>query len=109
MKKNIDQIVEEALRQEPEFKLGLDFKDRVVKAIRRNEIKSQRRFYVLITVGVVLMLGLGLGLMAYFGSLQAFAGKSQLVPIAVIAGGVVVLIQYLDKKLVKDKMFKQLV
>ncbi len=106
--KNFDKIVEDGLRMEPDFKLGLDFKDRVSKLIRSRERISQRKFYLLIVLGMVGIVGAGLGVVLYFADLQAFASLGQIVPLAVLVGALVAGIQYLDKKLVKDKMFKQL-
>lgn len=106
--KNFDKIVEDGLKIEPDFKLGLDFKDRVSKLIRKRERISQRKFYMLIAFGVIAMFGAGLGVVLYFAELSAFAELGKIVPLAVLIGSLVAGIQYLDKKLVKDKMFKQL-
>ena len=109
MKKNIDQLIDDALKSEPNFNLGADFRDRVVKTIRKNERRSQRKLYVLISLGVLGIFGVGLGLVSYLGIQELFSGMGQLAPLAVLIGGAVVVIQYLDKKLVKDRLFKQLV
>lgn len=108
MKKNIDQIIEEAFKVEPQFKLGADFKDLVTKMIKRKERRSQRRFYLLISFGVVVMFGVGAALIQYFGSLKSLSQFDQIVPFAIMIGGLIAVIQYLDKKLVKDKFLKQL-
>ena len=109
MKKNIDQIIEDALKIEPKFKLGLDFKDRVTKMIWKKERRTQRKLYLLISVGVVFMFGAGIVLIQYFGNLESFSKFNQVVPLAITLGVLVVVIQYLDKRFVKDKLFKQLV
>ncbi|MEP1095536.1 MAG: hypothetical protein ABJG78_10520 [Cyclobacteriaceae bacterium] len=106
--KNFETIIEEGLKMEPQFKLGLDFKDRVTKLIRKRERVSQRKFYMLIAFGIVAMFGAGFGVVLYFADLAAFADLGKIVPLAVLIGGLVAGIQFLDKKLVKDKMFKQL-
>ncbi len=106
--KNFDKIVEDGLRMETDFKLGLDFKDKVVKLIRKRERISQRKFYLMIALGMITIVGSGLGVVLYFADFQAFASLGQIVPLAVLVGSLVAGIQYLDKKLVKDKMFKQL-
>ncbi len=108
MKKNIDQIIEDALKIEPKFNLGADFKDRVTKMIRKKERKIQRKLYLLISIGVIMIFGAGIALVQYFGNIEALYQFDQLVPLAVIVGGLVAIIQYLDKRLVKDKSFKQL-
>ena len=107
MNEDFEKIVEEGLRREPGFKLGLDFKDRVAKAIRRKEKISQRRFYVLILVGVILLFSAGVGVMAYFGQLESFKQLGSVAPLAVVIGGMVVAVQWLDKKLVKDKLIQE--
>ncbi|MEQ9404021.1 MAG: hypothetical protein RIM99_10570 [Cyclobacteriaceae bacterium] len=108
MKKNIEELIEEGLKSEPVFQLKADFRDRVVRMIKKKEQKAQRRFYLLITAGVVLLLGAGAGILQYFGGAGSLSGYDQFIPYAVMFGGLVVLVQYLDKKLVKDKFFKQL-
>ncbi len=106
--KNFDKIVEDGLKMETDFKLGLEFKDKVVKLIRKRERVSQRKFYFLIVFGMITIVGSGLGVVLYFAELQSFESLRQIVPLAVLVGSLVAGIQYLDKKLVKDKMFKQL-
>lgn len=108
MKKNFDQLIEEALSTEPAFKLGSDFKDRVVKLIRRKERKAQQKLYVLIALGTLLIFGAGFAVVMLFADLEMLSSLGQLTPLAAVIGGLVVLIQYLDKKLVKDRFFKQL-
>lgn len=107
MKEKIEQLIEETLRQEPHFKLGIDFKDGVVKAIKQRERRSQRKLYILMAVGIVAILAIGVGSLAFFGSLAAFKSMAQLAPLSVLIGSIIVLIQYLDKRLVKDKYFRQ--
>jgi hypothetical protein len=106
--KNYDKNIEEGLKIEPDFKLGIDFKDQVVKMIRKKERIAQRKFLALIFIGVIIMFGVGIGFVIYLAGVEAFAILDQIVPLAVIVGGLVAVIQYLDKKLIKDKMFKQL-
>lgn len=108
MKKNIDQIIEEAFKTEPTFELGAGFKDRVSKMIKRKELKSQRKFYFFISLGVVMMFAAGAALVQYFGSIKSLSQFDQIVPFAIMVGGLIAVIQYLDKKLVKDKYIKQL-
>lgn len=108
MKKNVDQIIEEALKVEPQFELGVDFKDRVTKMIKKKERRSQRRLYLLISLGVLVMFGAGAALIQYFGDFKSLSQFDQMGPFAIMIGGLIVVIQYLDKKLVKDKFIKQL-
>ena len=107
MNKNLDKVIEDALKIAPTFQLGGDFKDRVTRLIRKNERRTQRKFYLLISMGVLLMFGVGLGMLEYFESMGVLSHLNQIVPVAVLLGGLVVMIQYLDKKLVKEKFFKQ--
>ncbi|MEM6830756.1 MAG: hypothetical protein AAF551_09595 [Bacteroidota bacterium] len=47
MKRNdIDQLIEESLKNEPSFQLRKDFKDKVTLRIRRKERRSQRILYL---------------------------------------------------------------
>lgn len=105
--KKIEELIDQALRNEPSFKLRGDFRDRVLKAIRRKEKMSQRKLYVLMALGIVVMFGFGLAILAYFQNLEALSTFKNIVPMAVMIGGVVALVQYLDNKLVKKKMFNQ--
>ncbi|WP_420318610.1 hypothetical protein [Ekhidna sp.] len=107
--KKIEELIEEALRTEPSFQLKSDFKDRVIKAIRRREKRSQRRLYLWMALGTLVIFGFGYATIAYFmpsvlNTFQTLKGGNQIVPLAVLIGVTVVLIQYLDKRLIKDKM-----
>lgn len=105
--KKIEELIDQALKSEPAFKLSGDFKDRVLKAIKKRERKSQRRLYVLMALGIVIIMSFGVMILAYFQSLDTLNGFKNIVPIAVLIGGVIAVIQYLDNKLVKKKMFTQ--
>lgn len=111
MKEDIDHIIEEALKAEPSFKLNSDFRNRTFKAIRKLESRAQRRLFVLIAFGSLLMVLVGVSTVAYFlpGLLDFSAissstqGIDSLVPIAILIGILLVVIQFLDKKLIKDR------
>ncbi|WP_370086276.1 hypothetical protein [Ekhidna sp.] len=111
MKERIEKLIDEALKMEPTFQLRKDFKDKVVLTIRKKEKANQRRLYLWMTFGTLIIFGFGYGTIAYFipEALQNFGNMaswtSQLIPIAVLVGLLVLVIQYLDKRLVKDKMF----
>lgn len=105
--KKIENIIEESLKSEPSFKLSTNFADRVLKSIRRKERKSQRKLYVLMTLGIVVLMGLGFAILSYFQTLDALKGLESIVPLAVMIGGAIAVIQYLDNKLVKKKLFVQ--
>jgi ABC-type Na+ efflux pump permease subunit len=109
MKKRIEQLIDEALRKEPTFQLRKDFKDRVIQAIRKKEKASQRKLYMWMALGTLIIIGFGYGVISYFlpsmmESFQGFNGSSQIIPLAVLIGVIVIVIQFLDKRLVKDKM-----
>jgi biotin transporter BioY len=105
--KKIENIIEQALKSEPAFKLGIDFKDRVLKTIRKKEKRVQRRLFILMALGVVIIMGFGVITLLYFQKLDSLKGLENIVPMAVMIGGVVAVIQYLDNKLVKKKLFTQ--
>lgn len=108
--KRIEDLIDEALKTEPTFQLRKDFKDRVVHAIRKREKASQRRLYLWMALGTLVIFGFGYATIAYFmpSVLDSFGGASntleQVVPLGILAGVIVLVIQYLDKKLVKDRM-----
>ena len=109
MKKRLEELLDEALHMEPQFQLRGDFKDRVLKAIQKKEKSQQRKLYFWMALGTLVMLGFGFGIMAYFlpATLDSIGGSTgigdQVVPVAILIGIAVGVIQYLDKKLVKDK------
>ncbi|MEQ9468316.1 MAG: hypothetical protein RLN88_12960 [Ekhidna sp.] len=106
----IEKMIDQALKTEPSFQLRKDFKDRVVSMIRRKEKASQRRLYFWMSLGTLVIFGFGYAAISYFmpslfQSLRgASDGVSQLVPLAVLIGVILTVIQFLDKRLVKDKM-----
>ncbi len=112
MKERIEKLIDEALKAEPAFQLRKDFKDRVVQAIRKKEKASQRRLYIWMALGTLVIFGFGYGTIAIFlpSVLESFGsmskGTTQLVPVAVLIGLLVLVIQYLDKRLIKDKMLQ---
>ena len=111
MKKRIEELIEETLRTEPEFKLRNDFSDRMIRLIKKKEKTHQRKIYFWMLLGILMIIGFGYGTFSYFmptalESLQALKanGKEQIVMLAVIAGFLVIIVQYLDQKLVKERM-----
>lgn len=110
MKEDIDRIIDEALKMEPGFHLRKDFKDRVVNAIRKQEKSSQRKLYFWMALGTLTIFGFGYATIAYFlpSMFENFGSVndsvSNLIPLAVVAGVLITLIQYLDKRLVKNKI-----
>lgn len=110
MKERIEKLIDEALKSEPSFELRKDFKDRVVKAIRKKEQAFQRRLYGWMLIGTLIIFGFGYATIAYFlpSALNSFSSingiSDQLIPGAVLVGVVVLVIQYLDKRLIKEKM-----
>jgi len=112
MKKNIDQWIETALANKPDFKLSNDFSRQVVKAVRRKEELKQVRLYVIIGIGSVSMILFGLAMVFYFvpDAFQHYFLSSSfnkidyLVPVSVFVGVLLFIIQYLDSVLVKRRM-----
>ncbi len=109
MKKDIEEVIESALRTEPGFKLTTDFSHKVIKAIRARERRSQRKIYLWMILGILFLCGSGATiLLLYFpGLISALSSESQvnnLVPLAILIGVLVVFVQYLDKKLIKDRL-----
>ncbi len=110
MKEDIEKMIDEALKTEPIFQLRKDFKDRVVHAIRKQERSSQRKLYFWMALGTLVIFGFGYATIAYFlpSMFENFGtvndSISNIVPLAVMAGILIALIQYLDKRLVKNKI-----
>ncbi|WP_424961261.1 hypothetical protein [Ekhidna sp.] len=110
MNKQIEDLIDEALKTEPSFQLRKDFKDRVLQVIKRKEKASQRRLYLWMALGTLVIFGFGYATIAYFMPtvLESFGGVTntleQIIPLGILAGVIIFAIQYLDKKLVKDRM-----
>ena len=110
MKNKIEELIDEALRTEPTIQLRKDFKDRVIRAIRKQEKVNQRKLYFWMALGTLVIIGFGYATIAYFmptvlESLQfTNNGTSSLIPLAVLIGVLIVLVQYLDNRLIKNKL-----
>ncbi len=108
--KKIEELIDEVLKIEPDFQLRKDFKDRVVSAINRQEKASQRKLYLWMALGTLVIFGFGYGTIAYFlpGTFESLNGLndgvSGIIPLAVVIGILITLVQYLDKRLVKNKI-----
>ncbi|MEO9485577.1 MAG: hypothetical protein ABJG47_19105 [Ekhidna sp.] len=110
MKQDIEKIIDEALKSEPAFMLRKDFKDRVVQIIKKQEKASQKRLYFWMAIGILTIFGFGFATIAYFlpTIFEQFGKMNQsvsgLVPLAVLIGVLVTLVQFLDKRFVKNKL-----
>ncbi|GAB4244534.1 MAG: hypothetical protein Tsb0034_22750 [Ekhidna sp.] len=106
MSDKIEKWIDEALRTEPSYKVRGDFRDKVVKAIRRKEQKDQRSIYFWMTFGLLVFCAAGYVSLTYFfpTMFQGFGQLRQITPIAILIGVLIVTVQYLDKKLVKDRL-----
>ncbi|WP_436515979.1 hypothetical protein [Ekhidna sp. To15] len=108
--KKIEQLIDEVLKTEPDFQLRKDFKDRVVHVIKRQEKASQRKLYFWMALGTLIIFGFGYATIAYFlpGTFESFKGLndgvSGIIPLAVLIGLLTIVVQYLDKRLVKNKL-----
>lgn len=110
MKHKIETLIDEVLKTEPEFQLRKDFKDRVLQVIRKQEKATQRKLFFWMALGTLVILGFGYATIAYFlpGTFESFNGfddgVSKSIPLAVLLGVLIAAVQYLDKRLVKNKM-----
>lgn len=110
MKQDLEKLIDQALKTEPSFSLRKDFKDRVLHAVKKQEKASQRKLYLWMALGTLVIIAFGYGTIAYFlpSTLESFSvlpdGTSGLIPLAVLIGLLVTVAQYLDKLLVKNKM-----
>lgn len=108
MSEKIEKLIDEALKAEPAFKLRGDFRDRVVQTIKRKEQGSQRKFYFFLLFGMIMMSGFGYALFKYYfpqmQMMEGFKEVNSLIPYAILGGVVIAVIQFLDKKLVKDRL-----
>ena len=111
MSDRVENMIEKALGSEPTFKLREGFAEKVVSAIRKRELRNQRKLFVWMILGCLAMFGFGFMVMKAFmpdsievKNLFNFGDQfNQAIPLAVILGVVIVAIQYLDRKLVKEK------
>ena len=106
MSEKIEKWIDEALRAEPAFHLGADFKDKVVKAIRKREQANTRNLYFLMVLGIIVICAIAFGTISFFmpDALAYLKSIRSVVPFAVILGSLIAIIQYLDKKLVRDRI-----
>ena len=111
MTKKVDEMIERVLKTAPEFELRNDFSQKVVKAIRKKELINQRKLYFWMVLGFVVILGFGYGLMKMYMPASLVNSNvfdlgdqfNRSVPFAIILSILIIGIQYLDKKLIKDK------
>lgn len=107
MSGRVDEIIEKALKSEPKLEFSEGFADKVVRTIRKKESQNQRKLYLWMALGCLVMFAFGFAIMKTFvpGYLDGFSGDqfNKVIPLAVIIGLIVVFIQYLDQKLVKEK------
>lgn len=108
MKEDINSLIEEVLREKPSYDLSKDYKDRILRQIKKKEQLSQLKLNFLFIGIAVISICTGLGMIFAFKINTLFNGLEQVVPMAVLIGLIAILIQYLDKKLVKDKLYKNL-
>ncbi|MEM7298884.1 MAG: hypothetical protein AAF391_11535 [Bacteroidota bacterium] len=106
MSDKIDKWIDEALKTEPAFKLRGDFRDRVVETIRKKEQRNQKSFYFWMILGILSICAFGYGVVVFFTPtlFEGLGDMSKIMPIAIVVGIVMALIQFLDKKLVKERM-----
>ena len=107
MTKKVEKWVDDALRSEIDFSLRNDFKDKVIKKIKRKERISQRKLYFWMTFGIVAIVGCGFLVSTVFAPalFKGLENFDQVIPIAIVVGVAITAIQYLDKVLVKNRLF----
>lgn len=106
--KNLDRIVEEALSREPEFKLDAHFKDQVIIEVRKRERAKKRRLNALLLAITLVTTSFGIALIFIFKLDGLFRQLSGVVPIGIFIGVLVVIVQFLDRKLIKEQMHRRL-
>ncbi|MEM0942239.1 MAG: hypothetical protein AAF600_21955 [Bacteroidota bacterium] len=103
----IENWIDEALKTEINFELSKGFKNSVLTAIKKKELRSEQKVYLLIVLGVILMVLAGYVCIALFfpDLIQKMSQEkvNKLIPTAVIAVVLIALVQYLDKKLIKER------
>lgn len=106
MSDKLEKLIDEALKAELPFQLRGDFRDRIISIIQKKERRSQQRFYLLMALGMLTMSAVGIAIIFfYFPTIFSGSGTmTKILPLAVLIGVLLVVVQYLDKKLVKDKM-----
>lgn len=106
MKNKVDKWIDEALRSDIDCTLRNDFRDKVMKAIKRREKTSQRRLYFWMILGISAIIGCGLFISRVFAPalFQGLENFDHIVPIAIVMGLAITLIQYLDKVLIKNRL-----
>lgn len=106
----ISVLIEEALRKAPDFELEEGFEDRVIKRIHKKETRKQWGIYIFMAFATLTMLGYGYASIVPYLDFNAsiFNNVSQFVPIAALLGCVIVVIQWMDRKLVKDRMLRKI-
>jgi len=110
MSERVENSIEKALRSEPRLNLGDGFADKVVRKIRKRESANQRKLYIWMILGVLAMFGFGYVIIKVFMP-ETITGQSfnlgdqfnKVIPFSVLVGILVVAIQFLDQKLVKEK------
>ncbi|MBC6426947.1 MAG: hypothetical protein GDA51_10895 [Ekhidna sp.] len=111
MKKEVEELIEKCLRTAPPYELNHGFSARVLKTIRRKERRNQQKLFIFVTIGFLCMLLTGFGLISLSyptllsgeGVSDLFIQFNKIVPFAIILGLLIAGVQYLDKKLVKEK------
>jgi len=104
----LDNIIDEALRKDPEIKIEPAYRDKVIYQIRKNKSKANFKQYLLISIITCILGGLGVGMIFMFKIQLAIQELGQIIPMAVLFGAILVVFQYLDKKLIKDKLINRL-
>lgn len=93
-------LINKALKQELKFDFSGGFVENIFSKIDKEEKKSAQRYWLVMGALVLSFLGLGFGSILYFVGLEGFSKMYNITIYATIAGLMVVLVQYLDDKLI---------
>lgn len=89
-------ILFKELSSEPDFRLKDDFAQSVKITLVKQEKKRRVRFFLIILLGSIFMIGLGMGAIFYFYGLETLLAYEKFTAYAVVIGLSIVAVQYMD-------------
>jgi hypothetical protein len=96
-------LVFEALRQEPEFRLSSKFSDSVLQRMETAEGRSQYYWFAFVILGFVVAAGVAIALTDFRPDFGFLKHISKFTGLFVFGAAFVVLLQWVDKKLLTGK------
>ncbi len=103
-KKNIDTKLEEALKKDFEFTLPESFADEVLLKLNLANEKSDKNLYWLLFGSGLFMAMACLITVSLYTNFEVFSYIGQYGGWGIFILGLIAVVQYLDKKLIKEKM-----